>query len=328
MSSRSFGFEKPEHPHLVQPGKGGVGGEVGDLRRDVEDAFVALEAEVDAKVSVAPVRLATAAPLGACTAAGTGVGKTLTQNAAAIEDIDGTAVLKNDRILVRNQVTGKNNGIYTVTTVGTALVKQVLTRAADADSDAEVKCGLSVSVTAGSANAGTRWVLTTANPIVLDTDALTFTAEVPNIHHTRHENGGLDEISVAGLSGVLADPQNAIGHHLLHENGGGLDEISVTGLSGLLADGQTPLAHASSHYPSGTDPVAKSGRAAAGGAGDVAVVFGTAFANANYTVAITFEDTGGAALATGYIKNTTKVAAGFTIVASAAGIFHWIAIHD
>ena len=26
-------------------------------------------------------------------------------------------------------------------------------------------------------------------------------------HHTRHENGGADEISVAGLSGELADPQ-------------------------------------------------------------------------------------------------------------------------
>ncbi len=297
MSSRSFSSERPEHPHLVQPGKGGVGGEVGDLRRDVEDAFVVLEAAVDAKVSAAPVRFATAAPLGACTAAGTGVGKTLTQNAAAIENIDGTAVLKGDRILVKNQVVDKNNGIYTVTTVGTALVKQVLTRAEDADSDAEVKCGLTVNVTAGSTNAGTRWVLTTANPIVLDTDALTFSAEVPNIHHTRHENGGADEISVIGLSG-------------------------------LLADGQTPLAHATSHYPGGTDPVAKTGRATAVGAGDVAVAFGTAFADANYTVAITFEDTGGAALATGYIKNTTKLAAGFTIVASAAGIFHWIAIHD
>ena len=26
-------------------------------------------------------------------------------------------------------------------------------------------------------------------------------------HHTKHENGGVDEINVAGLSGELADPQ-------------------------------------------------------------------------------------------------------------------------
>jgi hypothetical protein len=37
-------------------------------------------------------------------------------------------------------------------------------------------------------------------------------------------------------------------HHATHENAGA-DEISVAGLSGLLADGQTPLAHKDSHDP-------------------------------------------------------------------------------
>ena len=57
-------------------------------------------------------------------------------------------------------------------------------------------------------------------------------------HHTSHENGGGDEISVAGLSGVLADDQNPTAHKADHENGGG-DEISVAGLSGVLADDQS-----------------------------------------------------------------------------------------
>lgn len=43
-------------------------------------------------------------------------------------------------------------------------------------------------------------------------------------------------------------------HASTHENGGA-DEINVAGLSGLLADAQTPLAHAPSHLPSGTDPL-------------------------------------------------------------------------
>ena len=68
----------------------------------------------------------------------------------------------------------------------------------------------------------------------------------PVAHAGDHENGGGDEISVAGLSGLLADAQNPVAHAGDHENGGG-DEISVLGLSGLLADGQTPLAHAASH---------------------------------------------------------------------------------
>ncbi len=65
----------------------------------------------------------------------------------------------------------------------------------------------------------------------------------PNAHAASHENGGSDEISVAGLSGLLADDQNPTAHAADHENGGS-DEISVAGLSGLLADDQNPTAHA------------------------------------------------------------------------------------
>jgi hypothetical protein len=76
--------------------------------------------------------------------------------------------------------------------------------------------------------------------------------QTPLAHKTTHENGGSDEISVAGLSGLLADPQTPLAHKTTHQNGGS-DEIDVTGLSGLLADPQTPLAHASTHYISGSD---------------------------------------------------------------------------
>lgn len=61
-------------------------------------------------------------------------------------------------------------------------------------------------------------------------------------HSARHENGGADELNVAGLNGVLADPQTPAAHKVSHQNGGA-DEIDVTGLSGLLADPQTPEAH-------------------------------------------------------------------------------------
>jgi len=62
------------------------------------------------------------------------------------------------------------------------------------------------------------------------------------LHHLTHEDGGIDEISVAGLSGLLTDDQNPVDHHLTHENGAA-DEISIDGLSGLLADAQNPVAH-------------------------------------------------------------------------------------
>jgi hypothetical protein len=57
-------------------------------------------------------------------------------------------------------------------------------------------------------------------------------------HKTSHQDGGGDEISVAGLSGLLADPQTSLSHKTSHQDGGG-DEISVAGLHGLLADLQS-----------------------------------------------------------------------------------------
>lgn len=197
MASRSFGTQAAKKPHLVQ-GKGGVAGEVDDLRGDVEAGFTALEAEIDsggaAAAVVDPVRLATDAALNACTAAGSGVGKTLTQDTPAVENIDGQAVVAGDRILVKDQVAGEDNGIYTVTTVGTVSVAQVLTRATDFDSDSEVVSGAFVRVNEGTANADTAWLLTTNDPITVDTDALVFAEPVAVEHAASHITGAGDEI--------------------------------------------------------------------------------------------------------------------------------------
>ena len=57
------------------------------------------------------------------------------------------------------------------------------------------------------------------------------------LHASRHEDAGVDEIDVGGLSGLLADAQTPLTHKASHEDTG-LDEISVAGLSGLLADVQ------------------------------------------------------------------------------------------
>ena len=57
---------------------------------------------------------------------------------------------------------------------------------------------------------------------------------------------------VATISDVTGAAPAA--HATSHQNGGS-DEISVAGLSGLLADGQTPLAHATSHKLGGSDMI-------------------------------------------------------------------------
>lgn len=127
---------------------------------------------LDAKDSC---RVATTAALPAVTAAGSGVGKTLTASAVGVLTIDGVATVLNDRILVKNQVAGVDNGIYKVTTEGTAVVAFVLTRAIDADANADVTSGLFTFIEVGTVNADIGYVLTTDNPITVDTTSLVFT---------------------------------------------------------------------------------------------------------------------------------------------------------
>lgn len=71
-------------------------------------------------------------------------------------------------------------------------------------------------------------------------------------HVSRHANGGADELSVAGLTGLLADEQDPLDHAADHQNGGG-DQMSVAGLTGLLADEQDPLDHSADHQNGGGD---------------------------------------------------------------------------
>jgi hypothetical protein len=88
--------------------------------------------------------------------------------------LDGVTLALNDRILVKDQTTASQNGIYTVTTLGTG-ANGTWTRATDADSNAEVVSGTYAYVDEGTANADSGWVLTTNNPITLGTTSLVFT---------------------------------------------------------------------------------------------------------------------------------------------------------
>ncbi len=83
--------------------------------------------------------------------------------------VDGVSLDNGDRVLVKNQTTASQNGIYTVVTGGAWI------RATDADSDAEVTPGLFVFVEEGTVNADTGWVLSNNGAVVVGTTALTFT---------------------------------------------------------------------------------------------------------------------------------------------------------
>lgn len=123
------------------------------------------------------VRAATTADLSATYSNGSsGVGATLTADAAGALSVDGVSPVQGDRILVKDQTTTAENGIYTVTTVGDVSTAFVLTRATDADSSSEVSGGLFTFVEEGSVAADNAYVLTSiTGTATMGTSSLEFT---------------------------------------------------------------------------------------------------------------------------------------------------------
>ena len=95
-----------------------------------------------------------------------GVGATLTNSSTqAALTLDGVTLVVADRVLIKDQTTAAQNGIYVVTTVGTGSTNWVLTRATPEDQPAELSGGAFVFVEEGSVNANNGYVFThTGNP--------------------------------------------------------------------------------------------------------------------------------------------------------------------
>jgi hypothetical protein len=103
-----------------------------------------------------------------------GVGATLTNSGAqAALVIDGITVALNDRILVKNQSTTFQNGIYTVTNQGSGATNWVLTRATDYNLAAQINQGDLIVIDTGTVNAASGW-LQTAVVTSIGTDPILF----------------------------------------------------------------------------------------------------------------------------------------------------------
>jgi len=118
------------------------------------------------------VRLATAAALATSTY-NNGAG-TITADANGALSIDGVTPSAGDRVLVKDQASSVQNGIYTVTTVGDGSTAFVLTRAPDADTAAELTGGTFFFVEEGTANADNGYVATHNGTPTFGTTNITF----------------------------------------------------------------------------------------------------------------------------------------------------------
>lgn len=102
-----------------------------------------------------------------------GVGATLTAGSNGAFTTDGVSPALNARILVKNQSTAAQNGIYTLTTVGSVSTPAILTRATDYNLPSQINPGDLVVINAGTTLASSSW-LETATVNTIGTDAITF----------------------------------------------------------------------------------------------------------------------------------------------------------
>lgn len=86
------------------------------------------------------------------------------------QTIDGVTLTVGDRVLVKDQTTAAQNGIYLV-------AAQSWTRATDADNGTKLSSGARVSVEQGVTNAGKVWYLSTTGQINIGSTALSFVDE-------------------------------------------------------------------------------------------------------------------------------------------------------
>lgn len=124
--------------------------------------------------AVAVLAASTATLTGTYSNGTSGVGATFTVTATGTFSLDGIAINTiGQRVLLKNQSTAFQNGIYTATVVGASLVSPVFTRALDYNSPSNINSTGAIPVQSGTVNATTSWLLT-STVITVGTDALTY----------------------------------------------------------------------------------------------------------------------------------------------------------
>jgi hypothetical protein len=113
---------------------------------------------------------------------------------SGLQTVDGISLVSNDRVLVKNQTDGAENGIYVVSTGS-------WTRSIDFNtSDGyQVTAGAFMFIEEGSTNSGSGWMLTTHGPITLGTTPLTF-----------EKFNGLQQITAGAGMNKIGDTLNVV----------------------------------------------------------------------------------------------------------------------
>ena len=127
----------------------------------------------------------------------------ITLSGGAPSTYDGVTLIAGDRILVNAQSTGNQNGIYTVSVVGSGS-NGTWARAFDASINERVTAGMRTFIAEGT-YAGTEYRLVTPDPITLGTTSLSFQSTAATVSGTnqavQYNNAGF----IAGAASLVYD---------------------------------------------------------------------------------------------------------------------------
>jgi hypothetical protein len=257
-------------------------------------------------------RLATAAALPAATYNNgtSGVGATLTATSNGALSVDSTLVVATNRILVKNQASGAENGVYVVTQVGTGSAPFILTRATDFDSAGagvdQIDAGDFFLITAGSTNSNTSWVQQTPLPITVGSTAIVFS-----------QFGASGTTYTAGTGLTLAGTVFSITSTAVtaasYGSASTVGTFTVNAQGQLTAASDAPIAIAGSQITSGTVDSARISGSYTGITGVGTLTAGTWNAT---TIAAAYGGTG----LTSYTTGDLLYASGSTTLASLADV--------
>ena len=181
------------------------GARIANVGAPVNQNDVATRAYVDAQTTGLDLKASVVvATTGNLASAYNNSGQTLTANSNGAAVIDGVTLSLNDRVLVKDQTTQTENGIYTATTLGDGSNPFVLTRADDFNTSAEADAGAHTYVEAVKANTGKSFVQTTRN-VTLDATNIVFSVFGDVAIGTNSlANNKLEQVAQATFKGRIA----------------------------------------------------------------------------------------------------------------------------
>ena len=267
-----------------------------------QDPTLALQAAtkqyVDTQVSAGihfhqPVRVEAPTNLTATYNNGTaGVGATLTNaGAQAALVIDGVTLSVADRVLISQQTTQTENGIYVVTSVGSVSTNWVLTRSSDADtyvsaSPAGLSEGSTVFVQQGTTNSGTTNTCNTVGTITFGVTNITF-AEISSAQIYSAGTG----LTLTGTQFSLTNPvATTLGGTGLATFGASNRAIFSSGTTTLTA-GTLPHQAGGTGFTAYTDGQLLIGKTSDGSLAQGTLTAGTAISISNGSGSITVTNT-------------------------------------